>query len=103
MLGEGAIKRIRELVKIQPSLYKGMSYANILKEPLFKSKSGNQKTMSNPDFENGLDLFVNNILQEAQNDLSNQNEAEDDFFQINEEFINFDREKKNYTHKKMIL
>jgi len=50
--------------------------------------------MSNLDFENDLDLFVNNILQEAQNDLSNQNEAEDDFLQVNEEFINFDREKR---------
>jgi len=36
--------------------------------------------MSNPELENGLDLFVNNVLQEAQNDLSNQNESEDDFF-----------------------
>ena len=43
ILGEGAMKRIRELIKIQPTLYKGMSYANILKESLFKSKSGNQK------------------------------------------------------------
>ena len=91
---EGAIKRIRELVKKQPTLYKGMSYGNILKEPLFKSKSGNQKTISNPAFENDIDLFVNNILQDAQNDLSNQNEAEDDFLQVNEEFINFDREKR---------
>jgi len=56
--------------------------------------------MSNPDFENGLDLFVNNILQEAQNDLSNQNETEDDLLQVNEEFINSDREKiKIYTHE----
>ena len=41
-----------------------------------------------------LDSYVNNILQEAQNDLSNQNEAEDDFLQVNAEFINFDREKR---------
>jgi hypothetical protein len=81
ILGEGAIKRIRELVKIQPTLYKGMSYRNILKEPLFKSKSGNQKTMSISDLDNGLDSYVNNILQEAQNDLFNENETEDDFLQ----------------------
>ena len=77
-----------------------MSYANILKEPLFKSKSGNQKTMSNPNFENGLDLFVNNFLQKAQNDLSNQNEAKDDCLQVNEEFLNFDRVTQKFTHKK---
>jgi hypothetical protein len=81
ILGEGAIKRIRELVKIQPTLYKGMSYENIIKEPLFKSKSGNQKTMSISDLDNGLDSYINNILQETQNDLFNQNETEDDFLQ----------------------
>ena len=43
-----------------------MSYGNILKEPLFKTKSGNQKGMLNPDFENGLDFFVNDMIQEAQ-------------------------------------
>jgi len=59
ILGKGAMKRIRELVKIHPTLYKEMSYQIFLIEPLFKSNSGNQKTMSNPDFENGLDLFVN--------------------------------------------
>ena len=61
-----------------------MSYRNILKEPLFKSKSGNQKTMSISD----LDSYVNNILQEAQNDLSNQSEVE-----VDEEFI--DKVKSN--------
>ena len=95
ILGEGTMKRIRENTThfIQRN-EDGISYANILKEPLFKSKSGNQKTMSNPDFENGLDFLVNDIVKQTQNDLSNQNEAEDDFLQVNEEFINFDRAKR---------